>query len=131
MRMSKFEALSPSPTEKASALLVNTPGVYIWTHVLYFQNRHYYALIINVLMTIRILFRSVIKLFKLGRLDMHDLQCCESFNPKKDNLRLTGLHSQMPCCRTLENEFARLLWTLSYQKHYCQNFFHSQGKLIN
>ena len=33
-----------------------TPGVYIWTHVLYFQSRHYYALLINVLLTIRLLY---------------------------------------------------------------------------
>ena len=32
-----------------------TSGVYIWTHVLYFQSRHYYALLINVLLTIRLL----------------------------------------------------------------------------
>ena len=31
------------------------PGVHIWTHVLYFQSRHCYALIINVLMTIQLL----------------------------------------------------------------------------
>ena len=39
-------------------LLVNMvmPGVHIWTNVLYFQSRHYYALIINVLLTIRLLY---------------------------------------------------------------------------
>ena len=58
---SKIEELSGG-RRRVEEEIVNmvVPGVHIWTHVLYFQSRHYYALI-NVLMTIRLLYVDSIK----------------------------------------------------------------------
>ena len=53
---SKIEELSGG-RRRVEEEIVNMvmPGVHIWTNVLYFQSRHYYALLINVLLTIRLL----------------------------------------------------------------------------